>query len=79
MTTLPTRDDGGIDWNRILFNDAGFFFWGDGAGGSVEADPFEFGRLVERHTIERCERVVEGLNLVDDDPVSAIRKLGEAK
>ena len=74
---LPTRDDGGIDWEAIyedgsenpgVYTDDGDVY-----------DMMTFARLVEQHTIERCAKVAEMRRRADcfDEMLAALEKMVE--
>ena len=64
--TLPTRDDGGIDWEKIIFDSQGveglgFYVVGPSQFGSRLIGAVEFNKLIAAHTRERCAKCAEGV------------------
>lgn len=58
MTTLPTHDDGGIDWDNIIETSAGVA-WHVRRGEMVNMPAVKFSKLVAEHTRERCAKVAD--------------------
>ena len=54
--TLPTRQDGGIDWDRIIFPTEKDISYGWIIGGHKihRVSAFEFNQMAIAHTRERC-------------------------
>ena len=61
--TLPTRDDGGIDWDRIIFPTEKDISYGWIISGHKihRVSAFEFNQTAIAHTRERCAKCGEGV------------------
>ena len=59
--TLPTRPDGGIDWEKIIFPDAAYmtYGWVHKNNEIKRVSMYDFNRLVAAHTRERCIKLIE--------------------
>ena len=60
--TLPTRPDGGIDWDRIIFPTEKDISYGWIIGGHKihRVSVFEFNQMAIAHTRERCAKWHDG-------------------
>ena len=77
--TLPTRPDGGIDWEKIIFPDAAYmtYGWVHKNNEIKRVSMYDFNRLVAAHERERSARtVIEAFpNQYGLDAAAAIRKM----